>query len=240
MALRVTKASDIEVKKFKILAYGNSGAGKTWMCSQAKNVAVLLLEENGLQSISNANPDAIVYQGSTMEDIQEFFKLAISGDLAKDGIETIMIDGLTEVQQLMKDSILQKKRQGAEFTIKDWGVLSERMRRFMRTVRNLPFNVICTSLAESIEEEGKPRRIRPAFQGKKLYNEVSQYFNAVAYIYKIPMGKDENGARKFAHTALFDGPSDIICKPCAPLSGSTEGPSQEWLDILAGNTQQKD
>lgn len=51
---------------FKILIYGNSGAGKTWRACQARRptddrkVLGLLTESNGVQSARHANPNILL------------------------------------------------------------------------------------------------------------------------------------------------------------------------------------
>lgn len=230
------RAGDIENPKFKILAFGDSGSGKTWMASGCSNVAVLLLEPNGLKSIQNSNPDAIVYQGSHIEHVRNFLRLAITGTLASQGITTLLIDGLTEIQRLMKDEIISRKGGSDKtFTLQDWGTLGERMRMLMRTIRTVDYNVITTALAESrVEEATGVRRVVPQFEGKKLFNEVAQYFNAVAYIYRRPGPTGDDGTETYERVAMFEGPEKYICKPCFPLVGSTSGPAQGWFDTLNG------
>lgn len=236
MSLTPIRARDIPLPKFKILLYGDSGAGKTWLSSTCKNVAVLLTEDNGLQSIRHANPDAQVFLVHNVNEFREFMMMALKGELKAMGIETIVFDGLTEIQRLMKDEILAKK--GGVMAIQDWGDLTERMRKLMRMLRTLDYNVIATALMSAeLEEATGIRRIAPAFEGKKLGNEVAQYFNLVGYVSRRSIGQDEHGAPKFERFVTFDGPAKVICKSCFPITGTLTGPVQPWLDTLAAAPQ---
>lgn len=214
---------------FKVLIYSDSGAGKTWAVAKAKNVLVVLTEKNGEQSIRVSNPDARYIIVSSMDEIREIIAEAIAGTLGtpEDPIDTIAFDGLTEIQQLFKDEILAQKGGGeAVMFIEDWGTLSEKMRRFLRVIRDLPYNVIATSLAES-EMEGEVRHTFPAFQGKKLYSEVMGYFNLVGYLFKTVGKKDA-----IDRTVMFDAASKFQCKGQYPVNGQRKDSVQDWLNDL--------
>jgi hypothetical protein len=213
---------------YKILVYGHSGAGKTWLASSAPNPIVLLTEQNGVQSVRMSNPDARFAYTSNIQDVRDLLKAAQSRALGTDAdpVDTIVIDGLTEIQRLFKDEML-RERGGEEFSIPMWGELTEKMRRLLRLLRDLPYHVVCTALAET-EMEGETRHVFPAFQGRKLYDEVMQYFNAVGYCYKQPKGDG------IEHVAMFDGPSRFAAKNCHPLKGTRSGPVTGWITELRG------
>lgn len=213
---------------YKLLVYGHSGAGKTWLAASAPNPIVLLTEQNGVQSVRMSNPDARYAFTSSIEDVRDLLRAAQSRTLGTDDdpVDTIVIDGLTEVQRLFKDEMMRERGDG-EFSIAMWGELTEKMRRFLRVLRDVPYHVVCTALAEA-EMEGEIRHVFPAFQGRKLYDEVMQYFNAVAYCYKQPKGD------VVEHVAMFDGPSRIAAKNCWPLRGSRQGPVAGWIAELRG------
>ncbi|MBU6287640.1 MAG: AAA family ATPase [Chloroflexi bacterium] len=221
-----------EVKRgdlwFKILLHGDSGAGKTWLASTAPNCVVLLTERNGEQSIRMANPDARYAIVNTAQEVREFLSLAQKGELGTkdEPVETLVLDGLTEIQRLLKDEMQSQK--GDEFSIRDWGELTEKMRRLLRLLRDLPYNVVCTALTEH-DTEGDVRHAFPSFQGKKLYSEVMQYFNVVGYVYKAAPDKAGDAVR---HVAMFDGPARIACKNQHPLRGVRPGPVSGWISEL--------
>lgn len=227
--------------KRKVLLYAKSGEGKTWMAATCGvNTVVLLTEKNGEQAVRCANPHARYAVVTNAADLREFCAGLISGSLSTDDdpIDSVVFDGLTEIQQLFKDELLGKLRKemltkvqtGAKLddddvfmTLEMWGLLSTKMRLFLRMVRNLDYNVVCTALAED-ELIGDKQYLFPSFQGKKLYGEVMQYFDAVAWVQRD--GKDEDAK----HWAWFDPPNNRISgKPQHPIRGRREGPMSAWF-----------
>jgi hypothetical protein len=231
-SLRFDQAGDSpESHVFKGLVYGQSGAGKSWLAATAPSPFIMLTEENGRQSIRQSNPKARVVRANDIGAVREFLRAAAEDRLRALGCQTIVIDSLTEVQRLMKDEILAKKPTGEGMALQDWGELTERMRRFMRMLRDVPYNVVATALEATSEEDGGPRNVFPSFEGKKLHNEVAQYFNFVGYVFKKEKA-GADGQRAVEHAVMLEGPSRFLVKPCSPLTGVLQGPMGPWFDRL--------
>mgnify|MGYP003151765577 CR=1 FL=1 len=220
------KAGDCEQLEAKILIYGDSGSGKTYGCSRSNNTIVLLCEKNGMVSVKNANPNALVVACTNISEVRAFMHEAMNGGLKKHGIQTIVIDGLTEIQRMIKDEILGS---GKQMRLQDWGVLADKMRKLLRTIRNLPFNVICTALAEYTYDEDQVRYTNPQFEGKKTAAEVMQYFSAVGVAYKN-VNKEQDTVE---YKVLFGGPATVMCKSAGNLGKVEEGEAAQWLTKLA-------
>lgn len=231
MALQFKRGRDAKPEgiHLKFLVYGHSGAGKTWLAASAKNPIILLTERNGEQSVRLSNPDAPYAIVSNIEEVRDFLRAAQSGVFAEQGIDTIVVDGLTEIQRLFKDEMIAEKGGDTEFTFAMWSDLTEKMRRMLRMLRDLPLHVVCTALAET-EMEGEIRHIFPAFQGRKLFDEVMQYFNAVGYVFK----RGGDGDKPQQHFVMFDGPSRYSVKNAHPLRGTRTAPISEWIDEMVG------
>ena len=62
--MQIKKAGDAlgESVKGKILIYGQSGSGKSWLGVTSPSPLVLLTEKNGFASIAHSNPDAQVIE----------------------------------------------------------------------------------------------------------------------------------------------------------------------------------
>ncbi len=241
MPIELKRAGDASEDELfmKLLLYGDSGAGKTWMASAADKCAILLTERNGEHSIRMSNPDALYVYVTSPEQVREFFRAALEGELAEQGIKTLVVDGLTEIQRMFKDEI-EAERGDGEFSVRDWGTLHEKVRGVLRMLRDLPYHVVCTALAQTYDGD-EIHYVKPQFQGKTFPDEVMQYFNAVGYVFK--RGASARGRRGAAkkdaeatveHAVMFDGPARIKSKNCHPLRGTHTGRSQDFLDILVG------
>jgi hypothetical protein len=238
--VQIMTAGDMDASEInaKVMLFGDPGAGKTWAAVTAPKPLVLLTEQNGVTSIRESNPDARIAYVSDIGGVREILSMAYKGELKDMGVRTIVIDSLTEVQRLFKDEIIEQKSADNEFTLRDWSILTEKMRKFMRTIRDLPYHVVCTALAKSeLEETTGVRYVVPAFEGKKTAAEVAQYFNAVGYMAKKEV--DEDGTKKIIYRAVLEGPSRFMTKPCFPLTGVQEPDMGKWFKALTGGDKSK-
>jgi hypothetical protein len=234
---RVGEMATQEVK-VKALLYGDSGAGKTHTASTAPRPCYLLTEANGLPTIRAANPDAVVVQANDMDTVRAFFKAAMDGTLAKEtGCQTIVLDSLTELQRMLRDEIVASRKGqvgGEAFSLQDWGTLTDRMRKLVRTVRDLPFHVVCIALAASENDEATGQRYtQPSFDGRKLPNEIAGYFSLVGYVYR-ERSKAEDGTVSVAHRVLLQGPPSLLTKALPGLDPVEQPNVTAWLAKLNG------
>jgi hypothetical protein len=230
----INRAGDVPADNLHIgfLLYGDPGAGKTHAASLAPRPLVLLTEKNGMTTIRRANPDALVVEVSNVADLREVVGMAMRGDLP-DRRRSLVVDSLTEVQRLFRDDIMASKPAGQTFSLQDWGTMAEKMRRFMRTLRDIPYHVVATALAENVTSDADGvRYVQPAFDGKKTGNEVAQYFNGVAYLFKR-QAQDDDGNNVVLHQAMLDGPTRYTCKPVHPVTGVMEPRLDQWFATLA-------
>lgn len=260
--LNFTRAEAVHVTglHFLILIYGDSGAGKTHFACQAEDVVVVLVEPQGFATIHDANAQAMIVGSpdetighprcKTFQEVRTFFAAASRGQLPK-WVKTIVIDSLTELQQLMIDEIVQKKRAAVpkaanakpgaaakpgeekpkgpapEMTKQDWGTLSVNFRNFMRMLRGLPYNIICLCLPEQdIDEETGKRTVVPKLSGG-MKSAIPAYFNIVGYIYKQ---MTPNGMQR---AVMLDSDAKYLTKSYGGLVGVVEPDVRKWFRILA-------
>lgn len=215
----------------KLLVYGDSGVGKTFLVSQAKKPLIVLTERNGYASAAHANPEAMIVECHSAQDLRAIVldaqdsavdALDDKGKKIKINFDTLVIDSLTEVQRLFKDEILADSRRDI-FTQQDWGKLADKMRKFVRAIRDLPMTVVCTALLESSTEEASGTRfVCPQFEGRKTKAEILQYFTAVGMLFKRNVKEDDQ--RVMQRNLMFDGPERVMCKPAFPVSGCIVDP----------------
>ena len=216
----------------KGVLFGHSGAGKSYTGATAPKPAILLTERNGLQSIRASNPDAAYSYCSTIGEVRDFVMSAHNGELQKAGYETLVIDSLTEVQRLIMDDIALTLATNAKWGFDEWREMTERMRRFMRMIRDLDMHVLAICLADRRTDEGGGNiHVAPSFQGKKIADEVAQYFNFVGYQFKRA-GTDGEGNPTTDYRVMFNGPDRYVCKSCHPLTGICEPNVSAWFDTI--------
>lgn len=243
-------ASEVNLDYLKILIYGDSGSGKTHFSSgKGKGVLILSLETQGRATVRSANPDAMIYPCSNMEQLRAFIGMIMKKGpdslLKKAGIHTIVIDSMTELQQLLMEGILKEKRnpeiqdkkkddkkddkkdavKGAapEFTRNDWGILATKQRSFMRVIRDCEYTVILIALCEPVVEENTGiRRLYPKLQGS-FQQALPAFVNIVGYIFKGQKGE---------RLVMVDGPSEYLCKSYGPIQGIVSADLPAWQTAI--------
>lgn len=229
----IQKAKDAvqeKTAKTKLLIYGDSGSGKTWLASKAINPLIILTEANGFTSAVHSNPDALIVQIFEAERLREVVRACYKGELEGHKFDTLVIDSLTEIQRIFKEEILKKSRK-EKFTLQNWSELADTMRRFIRVVRDIPVHVVCTALMESVTDEGDGARyVSPSFEGKKTGSEIMQYFNAVGFLYKT---KSEEGINRIL---MLEGPNRVTCKTTFPLPNEIKNPDMTLIQtsVISG------
>lgn len=232
-------AEEVSTQHLKILVLGDSGAGKTHFASKGKGVCVLSLESQGRATIKQANPKAYIWPAKTMNDIRKCMEAANNGVLAKHGVTTLVLDSVTELQQVMIEEILGLKREAGksqpnqpatgkgpapEMTQQDWGILATKMRAFLRNMRDLPMSVVVTALCEYVNEENSGvRRLYPKLSGS-MQMALPSFFNIVGFLYKSSEGR----------VVMTEGPDQYLTKSYGPLVGLLHADLEVWRDALDG------
>lgn len=234
------KAGDIDRSqiKLKVLVYGQSGVGKTHFASGAKKVAVCLVESQGFATIRDNHPHAIVPGEdngdgipvlNSMDGVRAFVMMAKRGVLADAGVETLVFDSITEIQQMMMGEILASKSKNKDvFTMRDYGTLGTKMRGLLRLIRDLPYNVIVLGLADWFFDEESGRRLMSPLVKGSISKEIAGYFNVVGFAYKR---QDDNAESGVEHYILTDGDDRYICKPFGGLKGVLKPDFNLWLEV---------
>lgn len=211
---RIHKLSQSDLH-IKMLLYGDPGAGKTFVAGTAPKVLLALTEEHvskptlyKVRKMFGYDPD--VFTIDTFDDVVELYTLLKYGDT---GHETLVLDSVLDMERRLIEKILAgavKRRADKDaihdpdiLDLGDWNRVSEVMRRIIRQFRDLPMDVVMTTL---IMDDKQDSVYRPFIQPKTFAREFAAYFNTVCYIRTERQGEDEK------HIMQTTGDGLYICK----------------------------
>jgi hypothetical protein len=214
----------------------------------------LALERNGLATARLVNPkirftyaDPFNEEGRpdsarALATAVSVIRAAATGRLQERfGTRLLVVDGLTELQRLEKDVIVDGNRSAKEgrsvrdyFDQDDWGFLNEKSRRMLNTLRALPLDLACTALEESYESrQSGVEKMSPKFEGKKISGEAMSFYSACGRMDKI-VSTAPDGRELVAYRAMFTGPSRYRVKSNGALLGWQKPCVQAWFQVLNG------
>lgn len=166
----------------KAVVYGPSGAGKTFFGSTAPK-PIFASAEGGLLSISDKKPEyAEIKSLKDLMDLLHWLKTQ------PHDYETVVIDSITEINELIKEGI--KQRTGKAMQIQDWGELAEKVIGILRGFRDLPMHVIFVAQESYDKDDQAVIRVTPDLNGKAA-DRICYFMDIVAYLYM-----DKDGTRK--------------------------------------------
>lgn len=180
----------MEIKKFavtdhkiKAVVYGSSGTGKTSFGGTAKN-AIFASAEGGLLAIADKQPNYVEIK--SLNDLRELLNYLKT---QPHKYETVIIDSITEINEIIKADI--EKKTGKAMEIKDWGTLAKNIKEILRGFRDLPMHVLFIA-QESTEKDGDVvTKVVPSLNGKAA-TEIAYFMDIVGYLYM----EKATGARK--------------------------------------------
>jgi hypothetical protein len=171
-----------------MLIYGISGAGKTTLAGSSDSVSemrpVLFIDvEGGTLSLRNMFPNVEKVRIGSWQAFDSLYEELKTG---KHEFKTIVVDSLTEVQKLSMEFTMDTRKGNDPMAIpeiKEWGINTEHVRKFVRKFRDLPMNVIMTALVRvDVDKRTTMTTKKPSLTGKAA-DEVSAFFDIVAHLY---------------------------------------------------------
>lgn len=174
--------------------YGDSGVGKTvFVCSvnQIKDPAIrklwlpalLLDSEHGTWSVR----DRSNLQRTGKVGYHDLGKLSRWIRSGKSPYKTVIFDSVTDIQRVLLKEIVDDrmriKPESDPDTVEreDWGKLGTRLRKVIRTFRDLEVNMIVTALAREYEDDEAPSRTTLALAGQ-MRAELPAFLDVVCYM----------------------------------------------------------
>lgn len=227
---------DALVPYINLLAYGDPGAGKTFLGGTAdddgETSPLLVLDvEGGLMTI-RARTTVDVMPVRSIKDIEDIYGKLHSGINTETNslyYKTIFIDSLTELQKLdmrmiMKEApgVLAGKQDPDMPSQREWGISQEHIRKIVRAFRDLPCNTIFSAHVSTVMDNRNRMTYGPDLPGK-LRNQVSGFLDVVGYLYAT--SQDEQVVRKiqFAKTDTVIAKDrtgalgDVVVNPTIPM-----------------------
>lgn len=168
--------------KVKAVIYGASGAWKTVFGATAPK-PIFASAEGGLLSVADKNIQFVEIK--SLKDLQE---LLIYLKTAKHDFETVVIDSITEINDIIKMDI--EKRTGKWMQLQDWWELAKKIKAILRWFRDLDLHVIFLAQEVSESDEGVVTKIVPSLNGKAA-TEIAYFMDNVGYLMI-----DKTGERK--------------------------------------------
>lgn len=214
---------EIFTDKMNILVYGDPGAGKTHFAGTAQdvpsmaNVHVFNID-GGIMTLASRGDIRATNIHSVNDLEQELHKLA-NKDPKYEGVKTVVIDNITELQTLALENItvreygnrIKKNKTYSidEVYLEDYGVAGKQLARVLRGFRDLPINVVYIAhrkdkmrAGTNTLEESKPNLT------DKLGTAVMGYMDFVWYLYTADevTGDEHTGYRTETHRYLLTQP----------------------------------
>lgn len=226
---KTSKASDLHrLQKLKALIYGPSGSGKSRIASLFNRVLIGVTEHQAIPTIAETNPNAIVKLISNSQELREFKEMICDPSLPEK-VDAVCLDSLTDAQRILKAFYLAKQSSGGEIMeIASWGLLVDSTARLAREVRDLPVHVVVTCLSEEESVTGVGITHRPAVYGKRLPNDLAQYFNLVGFTH---VNEYERGMR---HEVMFRGSDRWLTKGMTKLDNVEPPEPLLWISKVFG------
>lgn len=167
MALTIT-SSKTELKYVKCVVYGDSGNGKTFLCSTAPR-PIIISAEDGLLSVSDF--DLPVIKVKSLREAEQAFKMA------KDGpYDTICLDSLSELAELILEEYKPQEKDPRKAYLK----MGEDLTRFLRKVRGLEKNVVILVKLGTLTDEFTETTVHaPGTPGKAFTQSLPYFFDLV-------------------------------------------------------------
>lgn len=202
--------------KIKAVIYGASGTGKTVFGSTAPK-PIFASAEGGLLSVADKNVQFVEIK--TLKDLQE---LLIYLKTQKHDFETVVIDSITEINDIIKQDI--EKKTGKWMQLQDWWELAKKIKSIFRGFRDLNMHVIFLAQEANEQDEGVVTKIVPSLNGKAA-TEIAYFMDNVGYLMI-----DKTGERKL----LTNPNAKLLTKNRGWFIGNDCPPDfSEWVKRVA-------
>lgn len=171
MQIKVFRPMD---HKVKALIYWASGSGKTVFGGTSPK-PIFASAESGLLSISDKSVPFVEIK--SLKDLQDLLNYLKN---EKHDFETVVIDSISEINDIIKLEI--EKKTGRGMQLQDWGDLSKKIKSIFRGFRDLPMHTLLIAQEMNDKDEDKIEKILPSLNGKSS-TDIASFMDIVWYLY---------------------------------------------------------
>ena len=172
MAINLRNTNDVSVSGVKLLVYGASGTGKTYLIKSLTD-PVILSAEAGLLSIQGSNLP--YYTIESMDDMQEIYSWLLSSEEAK-RYQSVVLDSISEIAEV----VLSSEKKIAKDPRQAYGAMSDQMADLVRAFRDLPGkHVYFSAKVEKAQDDTGRILYSPSMPGNKFAQQMPYFFDEV-------------------------------------------------------------
>ena len=185
MAIRLISTGEASFRHgVKVITYGRSGVGKTWMVRTAP-APIIVSAESGILSLRDLQLPMIPI--TSVQDLTEVYNW-VSGSTEAKQFQTIYIDSISEVAEI----VLANARKLVKDPRQAYGELLEKMLMTIKAFRDLSgFHVVMTAKQEASKDDLTGIiTYGPSMPGSKLSPQLPYLFDEV---FRLGIGKTVKG-----------------------------------------------
>lgn len=172
MAVNLRNTNDVSISGVKLLVYGASGAGKTYLIKTLPD-PIILSAEAGLLSIKGS--DLSYFAIESMSDLNEVYSWIVNSDEAKK-YQSIALDSISEIAEV----VLSAEKKTAKDPRQAYGAMSDQMADLVRAFRDLPGkHVYFSAKVEKAQDEMGRILYAPSMPGNKFAQQMPYFFDEV-------------------------------------------------------------
>lgn len=197
-----TTNASVQGQGIKMLAYGESGAGKTVLCATMPR-PVIISAERGLLSLQRQNLERLYGVGNpnisydtpvipvtTVDQLAEAYQwFANPANKARQYFDSLCLDSVSDIAEV----VLNNAKRSSKDPRQAYGELIEKMETHIRAFRDLDgFNVLMLSKMEPMKNADGVVRYSPSMPGTKLGPALPYFFDEV---FHLGVNKTQDGKK---------------------------------------------
>lgn len=195
MAIQLKRTADVHLSGVKMLAFGQSGVGKTTLITTLPN-PIILSAEAGLLSIKDSNLPYI--EITTMQELMEAYTWCTESQEAGQ-FESIAIDSISEIAEVL----LVHEKKVAKDPRQAYGSMQDQIMALIRAFRDISGkHIYMSAKAEKSQDESGRLLYSPSMPGNKTGQALPYLFDEV---FAMRAEKDAEGGTQRALMCHTDG-----------------------------------